>query len=93
MGVVVRDPAWDGNPVDWLSNAVSRQVEPSCTQAGRGEGEPQALLKLWRLLESSGGVRDSPGVNNEPARPQADQTTIPINDLTIRQPLPPNLFS
>lgn len=66
---------------------------PAAPKEAGGEGEPQALLKLWRLLESLGGVRDSPGVNNEPARPQADQTTIPINDLTIRQPLPPNLFS
>lgn len=55
---------WAADPVDWLSNAVSRRVGPQLQpkqaggqgvgRAGRGlgeqAGEPLALLKLWRLL-------------------------------------------
>lgn len=59
MDVVVREPAWAGDPVGyWLSNAVSRRVgRLSCMHPSTQEG--MARLKLWRLLESLGGVRDS----------------------------------
>lgn len=51
--------------MDWRPSGLAEQRgfqaggAPSCTKGGRGEGCPLALLKLWRLLESLGGVRDS----------------------------------
>lgn len=41
---------------------------------GKQAGEPLALLKLWRLLESLGGVRDHLGVNNAMSLPARKQT-------------------
>lgn len=68
--VIVRDPAWAGVPVDyWLSNAVSRRVGPPAAPKRAGAtGKTLAVA-----VELRWGPR-LPVVNNEPVRPQAEQT-------------------
>lgn len=50
--------------MDWRPSGLAEQRgfqaggAPAATKR-QGEGQLLALLKLWRLLESLGGVRDS----------------------------------
>lgn len=62
MDVVDRDPACAGDPVDWLSNAVSRRVGPKLYRGQRRATGPAKTLAVAGELRWGRGV---PGVNNE----------------------------